>query len=40
MNVFKGRTGYIVWPQGETGINFGKDLLARLENGVFDHECA
>lgn len=23
-----------------TGINFGKDLLARLENGVFDHECA
>ena len=19
MNVFKGRTGYIVWPQGETG---------------------
>ena len=23
-----------------TGINFAKDLLARLENGVFDHECA
>lgn len=23
-----------------TGINFGKDLLARLENGVFDHERA
>ena len=23
-----------------TGINFGKDLLARLENGVFDHESA
>lgn len=23
-----------------TGINFGKDLLARLENGVFDHDCA
>lgn len=21
-----------------TGINFGKDLLARLENGVFDHD--
>lgn len=35
MSVFTGRTGYIVWPQGETGVHTCR-VYESLDEAAFD----